>query len=482
MSKFIEPKPRNQITMFSSLDESIDKNNVVRIIDEIIDYMKLKNSDFYKNLETVLGRPKHNPILLLKLYIYCYFNGIRSSRKIEKECSRNIELMWLMGEIIPDHKCISDFRKNNGEAIKKTFKEFLIICDMMGLLGKELIAIDGSKVKASNSKSKCYTKNKLQEMLNYFEKRVIEYEKILNENDERESKLETLEINTSNIKSIKEKLEETKEKIKNVTNQKEKMEKENISQLTITDADSRLMKSSNKGFDVSFNAQIAVESVNHFIIATDVTNEVSDVEQLSLMSNESLKNLDIKESQTLTVVADKGYYSASEILKCKEDKRLDIIVAVPNSISHTKNPIYANENFIYDEIEDNYKCPEGIILINVSKPTSKEQVYKNATECQNCIHKSECTKAACREIIRNDKSAIKENAKKKLNENMETYNKRQSLAEHPFGTMKRSLGFTSFLTRGINKVKIENLLHVLSYNFKRLINILQTKGGVCQFQ
>jgi hypothetical protein len=384
--------------------------------------------------------------------------------------------MWLMGEIVPDHKCISDFRKNNGEAIKKTFKEFLIICDMMGLLGKELIAIDGTKVKASNSKSRCYTKNKLQEMLNYFEKRVIEYEKILNENDERESKTETLEINTSNIQSIKEKLEETKEKIKNVTNQKEKMEKENITQVTMTDEDSRLMKSSNKGFDVSFNAQIAVESVNHFIIATDVTNEVSDVEQLSHMSNESLNSLNIKDGEIVTVVADKGYYSASEILKCQEDNRLDVILAVPNSAS-PKNEKYSNDNFKYYEIEDNYKCPEGKILINVSKPTSKEQVYKNAAECQNCVHKSECTKAACREIIRNDKSAIKENAKKKFNENIDTYNKRQSLAEHPFGTMKRSLGFTNFLTRGIKKVKIENLLHVLAYNFKRLLNILKTKGG-----
>lgn len=482
MSNYIEPKSKNQVTMFNNLESMVSKSSVARIIDEIINYMDLKAGDFFNGETSVIGRPKHNPLLLLKLYIYCYFNGIRSSRKIEKECTRNIEIMWLMGEIVPDHKCISDFRKNNGKAIKKTLKEFLLICNMMGLLGKDLVAIDGTKVKASNSKNKCYTKNKLEEMLNYFERKIIEYERILSENDDRESKMETLAITESSITNIKEKLEETKLKIKEVTERKTKMEEENISQVTMTDKDSRLMKSSNKGFDVSYNAQIAVEGANHFIIATDVTNEVGDVTQLNNMSKKAIESLDIKHGEKTTIVADKGYYSASEILKCQEDDRLDVIVAISSSSSPSKNEKYNIENFIYNEKEDNYKCPEGITLINTSKPTSKEQIYKSAQLCQECTHKEECTKSVCRVISRNEKSKIKEKAKQKLHENMEIYNKRQTLAEHPFGTMKRTLGFTNYLTRGLKKVKIENILHVLAYNFKRLINIIKKKGGVCQFQ
>lgn len=482
MAKFIQPQLRNQVTMFNSLDTMISDNNIVRIIDEIINQMDLKESDFANIKPGNMGRPSHNPVLLLKLYIYCYFNGIRSSRKIEKECTRNIELKWLMGEIIPDHKCISNFRKDNAEAIKKTFKEFLTLCDMLGLLGKTVVAIDGTKMRAENSKSKCYTPNKLQEMLDYFEKRVIEYEKILNENDEKEAKSEIIEINEVKLTEIREKLKNTKEKIDDVTKQKATMEAEKQKQATITDPDSRLMKASNKGYDVAYNSQIAVDSKHHIIIATDITNEVSDVEQLTNMATQAVDNLDIKKDKSnekVIILADKGYYSASELLKCEEDTRIDVIVAVPSASAPLKYQKYNVENFKYDENKDIIVCPEGNILSNSSNPTSKEQIYKNVNACINCENKIKCTKAVCREISRNKKSIIKEEAKKKLINNMDKYAQRQNLVEHPFGTIKRTLGFTYYLTKGIEKVKTENILHILAYNFKRLINILKNKGEVC---
>jgi transposase len=460
----------------------ISDNNIVRIIDEIINHMDLKISDFANTKPGTIGRPAHNPILLLKLYVYSYFNGIRSSRKIEKECTRNIELKWLMGEIVPDHKCISNFRKDNAEAIKKTFREFLTMCDMLGLLGKTVVAIDGTKIRASNSKGKCYTPNKLQEMLNYFEKRVVEYEKILNENDEKESKTNTLELNEIKLTEIKEKLKKTREKIDAVTKQKAKMESEKQKQVTITDTDSRLMKSSNKGYDVAYNSQIAVDSKNHIIIATDVTNEVSDVEQLNNMVTQAIDNLGIendKNNEKIDVLADKGYYSASELLKCEEDERINVIVAVPSTSAPLKDEKYNIENFKYNENEDTIICPEGNILLNSSKPTSKEQIYKNINACKNCDNRINCTKAIFREISRNEKSIIKEEAKLKLINNMDKYAKRQNLVEHPFGTIKRNLGFTYYLTRGIEKVKTENILHILAYNFKRLINIFKNKEEIC---
>jgi transposase len=449
----------------------VSVDNIVRIIDEIINQMNLSISDFVNGGVSNFGRPAHNPILLLKLYIYCYFNGIRSSRKIEKECTRNIELKWLMGEIVPDHKCIANFRKNNGEAIKKTFREFLTMCDMLGLLGKSIVAVDGTKVRANNSKKKCYTPNKLQEMLNYFEKRVIEYERILTENDEKEDYKESLDLKRTNINDIKDKLKETKAKIDEITTRKKEMQIKNIKQITMTDTDSRLMKTANKGSDIAYNAQIAVDSKNHIIVATDVTNQVSDVEQLSNMSGKVVENLNIEKDEKIIIIADKGYYSAAELIKCSEDKRIDPIVAIPGTAAPVSDEKYNIDNFKYDEVSDTYKCPEGSNLVNVSKPTSKEQVYKNADACQACENRNKCTKAACREISRTEKSKIKEEAKQKLSDNTEIYAERQKLAEHPFGTMKATLGFTNYLTRGIESVKIENILHILAYNFKRVINI-----------
>jgi hypothetical protein len=380
-----------------------------------------------------------------------------------------------MGEIVPDHKCISDFRKNNGKAIKKTFKEFLTICDMAGLLGKSLVAVDGTKVRASNSKNKCYTPNKLQEMLNYFTKRVIEYERILNENDEKEAAKESLELQATNIEELKEKLNETRAKIEEVTARKKEMEDQNIKQITMTDQDSRLMKSPNKGYDVAYNAQIAVDSKHHIIVATDVTSQGSDVEQLSSMSEKVVENLNIEQGKKVVIVADKGYYSASELLKCEDDERIDPIVAIPGSSAPVLDEKYNIDNFRYDEKDDTYKCPEGSILVNTSRPTSREQVYKNASACQDCENRNNCTKGACREITRNEKSKIKEEAKQKLNDNADIYAERQKLVEHPFGTMKAALGFANYLTRGAEKVKTENILHVLAYNFKRLINIYKSK-------
>lgn len=479
--KYIESSSREQITLFS-LDTMVKKDSPVRIINEAIDNMNLKESDFANQKTTNLGRPGHNPILLAKLYIYSYFNGIRSSRKIEQECTRNIELMWLMGNIVPDHKCISDFRRNNKDALNKIFSEFLLICDMCDLLDKTLVAVDGTKIRANNSKNKCYTPNKLQEMLNYFEKRVNEYERILEENDEKESRSEKIEITATDISEIKNKLQETKDKIDEVTKRKEKMETEKTTQVTMTDSDSRLMKASNKGFDVSYNAQIAVENKNHIIVAIDVTNQSSDVEQLSNMATKIVENLKIEKSEKVVIPADKGYYSANEIMKCEEDERINVIVAVPNTSAPKKEEKYNIDNFKYNDTKDTFTCPEGQILIRVSKDTSKEQVYKNAEACNNCENKNKCTKAGCREITTNEKSKIREEAKIKLYNNLDKYAERQKLAEHPFGTIKRALGFTNFLMRGLEKVKIEHTLHVLAYNFKRFVNIIKQGGNLPIFK
>lgn len=505
MQRYEKGDSREQVKVIS-LEEMIEQDNPVRVIDAFVnslDMIKL-GIKYAQTKET--GRKPKDPSDMCKLYLYCYFNGIRSSRKIERECTRNIEIMWLTDNINPHNKTISDFRKDNKKAIENLFKEFSMLCDMLGLIGKEMIAIDGSKFRASNSRRKNLTKNKVKKMIKHHEESAQKYIELLEEND-KEIDDQSLKIKTK--EELKEKLQVAQKRIKELNEIAEEIEKNG--NISLTDKDSKHMSVSNNGTDISHNVQVAVDSKNHLIVAMDVTSSPVDQGQLYNMSALAAKELEVElkeanekpedatqdvekteetksENQIIegiqngqdneyliTVLADKGYYQYEDLKKCLESGILPIVPKQKNS-NRTGNEKYIIDNFIYDRDKDIYICPENKILKNVSKKDSKEYSYKNKAACMECPQKDQCTKGPNGRIIkRSEQNDIYDKVNQIMDENKETYKLRQQIVEHPFGTIKRTLGYTYFLTRGKENVKAESFMHFLAYNLKRVINIKGVK-------
>lgn len=487
MSRYIEGENRNQLNMLPiSLDEMIAEDNPVRVIDALVDSLDIKALNLQYATTKKIGRKPYDPKHLLKLYIYGYFNGIRSTRKLERECKRNIEVMWLLDNLKPDDKTISNFRQYNKKAIIEVFKQFSMLCNELGLYGKEIVAIDGSKFKANNSRRKNYTKNKVKKMLKHYEEVANKYIELLNENDHQED-----EVTSYSKEEIQEKLKKAKQRIEELTIMAEEI-KEN-GEISITDPDAKHMMANNNGTDISHNVQIAVDNKNHLVVAIDVTSNPADQTQLYKMSSKAVENLGLKEENSynespekkdikeeenkeiLTVLADKGYYSGEELKKCIKDN-IKTIVAKQKSGNKTGEKEYLKEKFIYDKDKDIYICPNGEALSNISKSSSKEQVYKNLAACQKCKDKDKCTTSKKGRIIkRGPYQETYDEVDKITAENKELYKQRQMIVEHPFATVKRGLGFTYFLTRGNENVKAESYMHFFTYNLIRVINIIGVK-------
>ena len=362
------------------------------------------------------------------------------------------------------------------------FKQFSMLCNQLGLYGKEVIAVDGSKFRANNSRRKNYTKNKVKKMLEHYEQVANKYIELLNDNDNTE------EESTSFTKDeIKTRLDETKKRIEELTEMAEEIKKNG--EISITDPDAKHMSVSNNGTDISHNVQIAVDSKNHLVVAVDVVSSPADQNQLHNMSLKAVEELGLKknielennnqeevlEKEIIKVLADKGYYCGEELEKCKKDN-IKTIVPKQKSCNKTGEEEYLKEKFIYNEAEDIYICPNGEILLNVSKESSKDKRYKNTKVCSKCKDKDKCTTSKEGRVIRRGLyQEVYDEVDKITIENKELYKQRQMLVEHPFGTVKRALGFTYFLTRGNESVKAESFMHFLTYNIIRVINIMGVK-------
>lgn len=444
-----------------SFDELISEDNIVRVIDAFIDKLDMKALDF-KYIETSsTGNRPYNPKQMLKLYLYGYYNGIRSSRKLEKETTRNIEVMWFMEKLQPCFKTISDFRKNNIDNMKKIFGTFSGLCEELGLIGKEIVAIDGSKFRACNSRRRNLTKGKLQKQIEHFEKQAEEYMKVLDDEDKKEES--TNEKVTASKEEIKEKIEKARKRIEEL--KEEKVDVEKNGEKSLTDPDSRHMMSSNNGTDIAHNIQIAVDNKNHLVVAVDVTSSPADQGQLYNIAKEVKKTLKVRK---ITVLADKGYYTGEDLRRCGRN-RIKAIVAVPES----KNTEYGKDNFRYNKEKDVYICPAGKELYHTG---IKEAVYTNSKACKECDLRNECTKRKRgRNITRNKNEEILGRANRRYTNNKELYKTRQEIVEHVFGTVKRCFGYTYFLLRGNRKVKGESFMHFFTYNLKRVSNILGNK-------
>lgn len=481
MQRYADGISREQIQVLS-FEEMIDEDNPVRVFDAFVNALDMKKLGFMYAETKELGRKPINPADMCKLYIYGYFNGIRSSRKLERECARNVELMWLINNQTPHNKTISEFRRNNKKALENMFKEFGMLCDAMGLIGKEMVAIDGSKFRASNSRKRNFTKNKVKKMIQYYEDASKRYIELLEESDKTENE-QKLDITKE---TIKEKLELAQKRIEELKAMSEEIEKDG--EISITDKDAKHMSVSNNGTDISHNVQIAVDDKKHLVVAVDVVSTPADQGQLYSMAKQAAEELGIvlknkEENQSdedyenylLTVLADKGYYEYKNLKDCL-DSGIQPIVAKEKASNKTGDEKYTRDNFKYDKEKGVYICPNGKVLKNISNPTSKVRLYKNNPACKECPNKEQCTtNSEARTIKRNEKHEIYDKVNKIMFENKSTYKKRQEIVEHVFGTVKRALGYTYFLTRGNESVRAESFMHFFTYNLKRVINIKGVK-------
>lgn len=477
MERYKKGGDRGQLNMLPmSLDDMISPDAEVRALELIVDKMDIRSLGFTHNETKQTGRKPYDPVDLFKLYTYSYFNGIRSSRKIEKECHRNIEVMWLIGDLRPDFKTIADFRRDNKKQIKAAFQKFSMICEELGLIGKDIVAVDGSKFRASNSRLKHHSLKKIDEKLRYHGEKAERYMELLDACDKEE---------TGQPQLTREKIIEKIDKINERIVELSKLREEVVQGGTIyeTDPDSKMMQTNNKGPDICHNVQIAVDEKSHIVVAVDVTSQPVDKEQLYNITSQAKENMQV---DTMTAIADKGYYSAKEFERCENDG-IELIVSCANQDHHAEDAGYAKNKFRYDEEQGGYICPAGALLLPCRKKSKSEKWkdyinYANPDACRRCSQRDKCTKLKVRNIQDKPNEQYARIVDKRTKENMKLYKKRQTLVEHPFGTVKRSLGFTYFLTRGTESVRAESILHFLIYNMKRAINTVGTQGLKAQLQ
>jgi transposase len=470
---FILGEDRNQINLLpNTLDDFVSEDNPVRVIDAYVDSINLEELGFVLYSGKSAGQKPYRRQDLLKLYVYCYMNKIRSSRMMETEATRNIELMWLIGKIQPDHGTISSFMKINKNAIMQLFKEFTLMLKGFGLIDGTLVAIDGTKIKASSAKNKHYNENIIRKKLEYYETKIEDY---IN------SVLDSTETENENMKQkITDKIECYQERIKQLNTIKEELKKQGKKQVCLTDTDAKSMKNNGK-FEVCFNVQAVVDNKNKLFVDFDVVNDVNDQGQLSNMVN---KTKDLFKDQNITVLADTGYFNMSEITEVV-DKQTEILIKPQKGKQQKVENGFDKSNFKYDQTNDVFICPKGYCLNFKWKGKQNGKDFKRYTcvDYNECGKKELCTSAkGGRSVIRfKDEDIIDqvtENTIKKDN----IYKKRGSIIEHLFGTIKRHFGFTYFLTRGLESVNTEVSFICLAYNFKRLINIIGVKELIRKFK
>jgi transposase len=467
---YVQGIDRNQTTLFpESIDDYVASDNPARVIDAYVEQLDMAKLEFNYAKAPGVGRPPYDPRAMLKLYLYSYLNRVRSSRRLEDEAKRNLELIWLLEKLAPDFKTIADFRKNNKKALKKLFKDFSQLCKDWGLYGKETVAIDGTKFKASNSKKKNYSKKKLDRHVKYLEEKIDRYFDELDENDEFE-KADT-KLSEEEIKAKIEELEKRKNRYETM---KKELEETGENELSTTDPDARLMSNNKGSVEVSYNVQTAVDSKHKLIIDFAVITQANDLGCLSPMA---LQVKQFLECETIDMLADKGYYQADCLKKCVGNN-IRPYVSKQSHANRTGNKNYYAEKFTYDKEKNLYTCPAGAELTYSRTRRSKEKGilgydYRNSIACKNCLEKPQCTKNKNgRTIFRNVDQDFLDTIDLKTKADYEKYKQRQMIVEHPFGTIKHTWSAGYFLTRRIESVTAEVALSYLAYNLKRTINIL----------
>ncbi len=465
MSGFIEGEDRNQATLFPErIDDYVAEDSPVRVVDVFIDGLDVSGLGF-RTEPNATGRPSYHPKMMLKLYVYGYLNRVQSSRRLEREAQRNVELMWLTGRLAPDFKTIADFRKDNGEAIRLVCREFVMLCRKLGLLNNTLVAIDGSKFKAVNNRDKNFTRAKMKRRLAELEASIDRYLTRLTEVDRTEATNE-------NGQSMEEKVAALREEMARLKKFEVRMLEAPDKQLSLTDPDARSMTSRGTGL-VGYNVQSAVDSQHHLIVAHEVTNVGSDRSQLATMAKQAKAVLD---RDTLDVVADRGYYNGTEIRAC-EQAGIDAYLPKPKTSPNKAKGLFDRSAFTYIKQDDEYECPAGERLTHRTTSTEKGKEIKRywTSACSGCAIKGQCTTGNERRVSRWVHADVLDRAQARLDHKPDAMRTRRATVEHPFGTIKSWMGATHFQMKSLARVSTEMNLYVLSYNMKRAINLLGTE-------
>jgi transposase len=483
--EFIRGEDREQIILLpESVEEYVEENGTVRIIDAYVNNLDLEDLGFTRWETKATGRPAYDPKDMLKLYIYGYMNRVRSSRRLETESKRNMEVIWLLRKLFPDHKTIANFRKDNPKALRNVFRHFVKLCVELDLYGKELIAIDGSKFKAVNSKDRNFTKGKLEDRIKMIDKKLDEYLKELDENDNKEEKTGK-EKSTADIKKIIKELNERK-----ITYQgyADELEKTGETQKSLTDPESRLMLANGK-MDVCYNVQTAVDAKNKLIAEFEVTNNPNDKNLLTPMAVHVKETLCVDK---IIVTADEGYASASDVAAAIQigvephvaGVEFDICIPVKNGEQTEPASLITSHNngkSVYLKDRNIAICPMGKVLYPAFyKKARGEAIFHNSQACKTCTCRCTIEQRGLRFHIIMDESEFstdyndKDIIVKQINvkADQEIYKQRKSLSEHPFGTVKRAMDSSYCLLKGKRKLTGEFALIFMAYNFKRVINIL----------
>ncbi len=475
--QFIEGHNRNQ-TYFATLDDQVSADNPVRLIDAFIDKLDLQKLGFTNTVHKSEGRPPYAPAVLLKLYLYGYLNKIRSSRKLERECSRNREIEWLLQSLQPNYHTISDFRKLQAKPLQSMFKIYVQFLADADLLGKTTIGIDGSKFKAVNSKKNNYNQKKIDKHRQFIEDKTARYLAELDEMDKQEA------VSKDDLVVKKEKIAEGLKKLKERTIKYDTLQQQlNATadkQISTTDTDSRSIIIVKSIVEVAYNIQNAVDDKHNLIVHTEATNS-NDGKALHKAALQAKENLQLEKEQTIMILADKGYHTGAELQQCQGDHMITYVAYKEQpSVKHIANEFLA-ESFDYDKATDTYRCPAGAILTSLGtwhnkKGEAHETSYRFKTyrtdACKKCLLKDRCTKLPKRIIQRSEYGDAVDTNDNNIKQNPQYYKRRQAICEHPFGTIKRHWGYTHTLLKGLQKVNGEMNLIMFCYNFMRTKNII----------
>lgn len=470
MSRFVEGQDRYQVTLLPEcLDDYITADNTVRVVDAFIGELDMAALGFEGATPAATGRPSYHPSVMLKVYLYGYLNRIASSRRLERECQRNVELMWLTGRLAPDFKTIADFRRTNSAGIRNVCRRFVVLCRDLKLFSQALVAIDGSKFKAVNSRDCNFTHGKIDKRQQQIEESIQRYMTAL----ETADRTQPVELEAKTVR-LQEKIARLRQQMRELDVVRQELKTQPDGQISTTDPDARSMASSAKGSGmVAYNVQVAVEAKHHLIVAHEVTNIGTDRAQLSPMAQSAREAMGKKK---LFVLADRGYFSGPQIKACA-DAGIAAVLPKPTTSNAKADGRFDKADFVYVKQDDEYQCPSGQRAI--LRMTSEERgmmIHRYwSSACPKCPLKAQCTPSDYRRISRWEHEDVLDAVQHRLERSPESMAIRRRTVEHVFGTLKSWMGYTHFLTRRLAHVGAEMSLNVLAYNFKRVLRILGFK-------
>jgi transposase len=468
VKRFVEGQDRAQLMLLPEcLDDFVGEDNPVRVVDAFIEELDLALLGFAGVVPEATGRPSYHPATLLKIYLYGYLNQVQSSRRLEREAQRNIELMWLVGRLAPDFKTIADFRKDNGAAIRAVCGQFVELCRRLKLFTHAVVAIDGSKFKAVNNRDKNYTVAKVTGRMEQVNASIARYLRALDRADREES-----DVAEAKSVRLKEKIAGLRRQMQSLKEMEQTVQDAPDQQVSLTDPDARSMATSGKGTaTVGYNVQIAVDAEHHLIVAHEVTNQGYDRHQLAPMA---FKAQQATGCEQITAVADRGYFNGDQVLACENT---GVLPCVPKTLTsgNAKRGLFTGQDFIYNAEKDHYTCPAGEHLTRgLVRSDRRGDVdhYRHLTACFTCPLKPKCTLDKLKRIKRWQHEGVLDAMQARLDRMPDAMGVRRQTVEHPFGTFKSWMGATHFLTRTLKRVRTEMSLHVLAYNMKRVIAII----------